>query len=194
MSRRSCRDTPKAAHEESQLPCSMLRLTARCNQRQQIFIRIKRWRCHFNQYVECREVVRVFHQRRVDQAVIDCSAVKLGPDPRVLASRLLFRRMGRPIDAQMPKKIQTNRDSAAALIESCVEISEQASDAGTFRRRWRRESRAKSGAPRPLLIHPSETAFAPVKFNREGKCAPALPSSLAVVGPHRHSDSGAPES
>jgi hypothetical protein len=32
----------------------------------------------------------------------------------------------------MPKKIQTNRDSAAALIESCVEISEQASDAGTF--------------------------------------------------------------
>jgi hypothetical protein len=55
-------------------------------------------------------------------------------DSIVFASRFLFRRMRRPVDAQMPEVVETDGDAAAALIEGLVQIQAQACDSGAFQR------------------------------------------------------------
>ena len=53
---------------------------------------------------------------------------ELRPDPLVFPPRFLFRRVRRPVDAQMPQIVETDRDGAVALIESRVQIHAQARD------------------------------------------------------------------
>ena len=61
------------------------------------------------------ERCRVAHQRQLDD-VLDLAAAELGPDPLVFASRFVFCRMRRPVDAEMPEVVETHRDGTSALI------------------------------------------------------------------------------
>ena len=91
------------------------------DQGKQVRIRIEcRWP-DLGQNVQRRKRRRVAHQRQFDQR-LDRAAPELRPDPLVLASRFLFRRMWRPVDAKMPEVVKTDGNGAAALIEGRVQI------------------------------------------------------------------------
>jgi hypothetical protein len=63
---------------------------------------------------------------------VDRTGSERRPDSLVFAPHLLFRRMRRPLDAQMPQVVETDGDRGAALIERHVQIHEQACHSGSF--------------------------------------------------------------
>ena len=97
------------------------------------------------------------------------------PDPLVFAARFLFRRMRRPVDAEMPEVVETDGDRAAALIEGRVQIHAQARDGRSFDRIVRRGSTAPSRRC-------SASASAPVRNSHSARC-----SSSAKVSSCRRS-------
>src|SRR5262249_19676193 len=71
------------------------RSTAR--EREQIATCIQRWRPEGGEYIECREVIRIEHQRQIDE-ILDRAICELRPDLVVLAPSLRIGRAGRPAD------------------------------------------------------------------------------------------------
>ena len=55
--------------------------------------------------------MRVAHQGQVDE-FLDRAVAKLGPDPLVCLLCLLFRRMKRPVNTQMPEVVETDGNGA----------------------------------------------------------------------------------
>src|SRR5712675_2360253 len=94
------------------------------DQGEQVRIRMQAGRPDLGQNVHRREGCRVTHQRQLDQ-ILDHAAPELRPDPLVFAPRFLFRRMWRPVDAEMPEVVETDGNGAAALIEGRVQIRAQ---------------------------------------------------------------------
>src|SRR4029077_17823012 len=67
------------------------------DQGKQVRIGMQARRSELGQNINGREGCRVAHQRQLDQ-MLDRAAPELRPDPLVLASCYLFRRMRRPVD------------------------------------------------------------------------------------------------
>ena len=113
---------------------------------------------------------------------------ELRPDPLVFAARFLFRRMRRPLDAQMPEVVETDGNGAAALIECRVQIHAQARDRGSFHRICGAGRQRRQALLRLRQRAGEELAFGPVQLQRKGELVPALPSCLPATGPHRRRD------
>ena len=86
--------------------------------------------------------------------------------------------MRRPLDAEMPEEIETDRDRAAALIEGHIQIHAQRRDGrsldricGVSRKRFQALLRFRQRTGQEL-------AFGPIQFQREGEFAPAHPAIL----------------
>src|SRR4029077_4879159 len=103
------------------------------DQGKQVRIRMQGRRSEFGQNIQRREGCRVPHQRQLDQ-ILDRAVPELRPDPLIFPYRFRFRRMRRPLDAQMPEVFETDRDRAGALIEGHVQIDAQARDGRLFDR------------------------------------------------------------
>src|ERR1700733_7140552 len=91
------------------------------DQGKQVRLRLQARRSELGQNINGREGCRVTHQRQLTQS-FDRAASELRPYPVVFASRFLYRRMRRPVDAQMPEVVETNGNGAAALIERRIKI------------------------------------------------------------------------
>ena len=140
----------------------------------QVRIRVKcRW-AELGQNIHRRQGCRVMHQRQFDQR-LDRAASELRPDPLVFASRLLVRRMRRPVDAQMPQVVQTHGNGTAALIEGRVQINAQARDGSPLHGIGGAGRQRRQALLRGDQIAGEELAFAPVQLQREGQFAPVLP-------------------
>jgi hypothetical protein len=103
------------------------------DQGKQVRIRIECRRPDLGQNLQRRQRCRVAHQRQLDQS-LDRAAPELRPDPLVFALRLLFRRMRRPVDAEMPEVVETDGNSTAAPIKGRVQIYAEARHGSSFHR------------------------------------------------------------
>ena len=137
------------------------------DQGKQVRIRIKCRRPDLGQNVQRRKRRRVAHQRQLDQS-LDRAAAELRPDPLVFAARFLFRRMRRPVDAQMPEVVETDGNGAAALIEGRVQIHAQARDRGSLHRICGAGRQRCQALLRVRQRAGQELAFGPVQLQREG--------------------------
>src|SRR5215469_14954334 len=100
--------------------------------RKKIRIRQRR-RVDLRQNIEGSEGFRVAHRGQLNE-LLDRAAPKFYPDLLVFASRFVFGRMRRPLDAQMPQVVETGGNSAIGLIESCVQIDAQTLDGSSLNR------------------------------------------------------------
>ena len=82
------------------------------DQGNQVRIREQGRRHEPGQNIESREGCRVAHQGQIDE-FLDRAAAELRPDPLVFAPHFLFRRMRRPVDAQMPEVVETDGNGAS---------------------------------------------------------------------------------
>ena len=135
-------------------------------------------RPELGQDIKGRERCGIAHQGQINEP-LDRAGAELGPDPLILAPRLVFRRMRRPVDAQMPEIVETDGDRAAALIEGRVQIRAQAGDGGAFDRRCGAGRKRRQALLRFRQRAGQELAFGPVQLQREGELVPALPRSSA---------------
>ena len=135
-------------------------------------------RPELRQDIEGRERCGIAHQRQINEAFYRAGA-ELGPDPLILAPSLVFRRVRRPVDAEVTEIVETDRDRAATLIQGHVKIHLQARDAGSLDRRCgtgRQQRKALLGVRQRTG---QELAFGPMQFQREEEFAPALPAILS---------------
>jgi hypothetical protein len=77
------------------------------------------------QNVQRSETWRISHQRKGDQ-FLSRAPVELRPNALVCAARILFRRVRRPVDAEMPEVVETDSDRATVLMEHAIKIDPQA--------------------------------------------------------------------
>ena len=154
------------------------------DQGKQVPIRIECGRNKPGQHIERRKRRRVAHQRQLDELLNRCGFRACNPIRSYSRTRFLFRRMRRPLDAQMPEVFETDGNRAAALIECHVQIHAQARDRRAF------DSRGRAGRQRRQALlclrqcAGEELAFGTIQLERESQLVPALPQSSAT-GPHR---------
>ena len=148
-------------------------------------------RPELRQDIEGRERCGIAHQRQINEAFYRAGA-ELGPDPLILAPSLVFRRVRRPVDAQVAEIVETDCDRAAALIQGRVKIHLQARDAGSFDRRCGTGRQHRQALLGFRQCTGEELTFGPVQFQLKDQVVLALPSSPLPAVPRRRRDSSAP--
>src|SRR5262252_8453217 len=102
----------------------------------------------------------------------------LPPEALVFLPDLLLRRVGRPLDADVPEIVETDLDGAVALAERSEELHLQPGNSGQIRQVDVPACQVDQALVSLRQRARQELAFGPVQLEREGECAASFPAVL----------------